>query len=126
MKKISLFLSSPVSLHILCSVLHITEPLGAVLHQELLDEIFRHRVNMSRPFDLPAKNLLVDPERVVVEEWRVSGQHLVDQDPQRPPVHRPVVTLNMLFGYFPVVYFDASNIHFIRYFYALETSKENH
>ena len=83
-----------MSFYILSSILHVAQPLGSVLHQELLDQILGHGVNVTRPLDLAAEDLLVDAEWIVVEEWRVASQHLVDQNPQGPPVHCLVVTLH--------------------------------
>ena len=50
---------------------------------------------MPRPVDLAAQDLLVDAEGVVVEEGRVAGQHLVEEDAEGPPVHRLVVTFRL-------------------------------
>ena len=61
--------------------LHVAESFGAVLDEQFLDEIFGDGVEVARPFDLAGQDLLVDAERVVVEERRVAGQHLVDQNP---------------------------------------------
>ena len=49
--------------------LEASEPLRPVGHQKLLDEVLGHRVHVARPVDLAREDLLVDPERVVVEEW---------------------------------------------------------
>ena len=37
--------------------------------------------------------LLIDSKGVVVEEWWVTRQHFVDQDPQGPPIHSLIVAL---------------------------------
>ena len=84
---------SPVSFNVLSAVLHVAEPLGPVLHQELLDQVLRHGVDVPGPVDLAAEDLLVDPEGIVVEEGRISSQHLVDEYAQGPPVDCLVVTL---------------------------------
>ena len=50
---------------------------------------------MGRPLHPPRQDLLVYTEWIVVKEWRISGQHLVYEDAQSPPVHRLVVTLGL-------------------------------
>ena len=82
-----------MSFNVLSAVLHVAEPLGPVLHKELLDQVLRHGVDVPGPVDLAAEDLLVDPEGVVVKEGRISSQHLVDEYAEGPPVHRLVVTL---------------------------------
>ena len=85
----------PVSFNIFSSILHVAQPLGPVGHEELLDQILRHGVNVTGPVYLPAEDLLVDPEGIVVKERRVAGQHLIDEDAEGPPVHRLVVALRL-------------------------------
>lgn len=85
----------PVSFNIFSSILHVAQPLGPVGHEELLDQILRHGVNVTGPVYLAAEDLLVDPEGIVVKERRVAGQHLVDEDAEGPPVHRLVVALRL-------------------------------
>lgn len=46
----------------------------------------------SRPH-LPRNNLLVDLNGLVSKEGRVAGCHLIDENPQGPPVHSLVVAL---------------------------------
>lgn len=42
---------------------------------------------------LPRDNLLIDLDGLVSEEGWVAGGHLVDENPQGPPVHSLVVAL---------------------------------
>lgn len=42
---------------------------------------------------LPRDNLLVDLDGLVSEEGWVAGGHLIDENPQGPPVHSLVVAL---------------------------------
>lgn len=84
-----------MSFNIFSSVLHVAEPLGPVRHEKLLDQILRHGVDVTGPVNLSAEDLLVYPERIVVEEGRVPGQHLVYEDAQGPPVHGLVVALGL-------------------------------
>lgn len=63
--------------------LHVAETLGAILHEQLLDEVLGDGVHVPRPVDLAGEDLLVDAERVVVEERRVPGEHFVNQNPCR-------------------------------------------
>lgn len=58
---------------------HVAEAFGAVLNEELFDEIFGDRVHVSRPVDLAGQDFLVDAERVVVEKRRIAGQHFVNE-----------------------------------------------
>ena len=50
---------------------------------------------MSWPIYLSTQDLFVNPKRIIVKEWRISGQHLVDEDAEGPPVHRLVVALGL-------------------------------
>ena len=84
-----------MSFNIFSSILHVAQSLGTVRHEELLDQILRHRVNMTGPVYLAAQDLLVNPEWIVVKEGRIAGQHLVYEDAQGPPVHRLVVALGL-------------------------------
>lgn len=49
-------------------------------------------VPASRPH-LPRNNLLIDLNRLVSKEGWVASSHLVDENPQGPPVHSLVVAL---------------------------------
>jgi hypothetical protein len=70
-----------VALDVLRSVLHVAQSFGSILNEQLLDQILGDGIHVSGPFNFTGQDLLVDAERVVVEKWRVTGQHLVDQDP---------------------------------------------
>lgn len=50
-------------------------------------------VEPLREVQLPLQDVLVDHQRVVVGEGVDPRNHLVDQHPQRPPVHRLTVAL---------------------------------
>ena len=89
-------LVSPVFLDVLCPCLHVSKPLGSVVDQQPLDQVLRALLHVLRPLELAGEDLLVDAEGVVVEEGRVARKHLVDQDPQRPPVHCLVVALKYM------------------------------
>lgn len=43
---------------------------------------------------LATDDLLIDLNRLIGEEWRITGGHLIDQHTERPPVDSLVVTLN--------------------------------
>ena len=70
-------------LDILCAGLHVAKSLSSIVH-----EVLGSLLHVLRPLQLASEDLLVDAERVVVEEGRVAGQHLVDQDAKGPPVNR--------------------------------------
>ena len=80
-------------LDVLCTCLHVPQPFGSVVDQQSLDQVLRVLLHVLRPLELAGEDLLVDAEGVVVEEGRVAGEHLVDQDPKGPPVHCLVVAL---------------------------------
>lgn len=61
------------------SYLHIAQTLGSVQHQQLLDEILRDGVHVPRPFNLATENFFINPERIVIVEWRIADDHLVDE-----------------------------------------------
>ena len=80
-------------LDILCAGLHVAKPLSSVVHEQPLDQVLGSLLHVLRPLQLASEDLLVDAERVVVEEGRVAGQHFVDQDAKGPPVNRFGVAL---------------------------------
>ena len=80
-------------LDILCAGLHVAKPLSSIVHEQSLDQVLGSLLHVLRPLQLASEDLLVDEERVVVEEGRVAGQHLVDQDAKGPPVNRFGVAL---------------------------------
>ena len=85
----------PVFLYVLRARLASSQPLVPVLHQQPPDDVPGHLVQVLRPLHPSSQDLLVDTEWIVIKERRVSGQHLVYEDPQRPPVHRLVVPLGL-------------------------------
>ena len=98
-------ISSPVFLDVICPCLHVSQPLGSVVDQQPLDQVLGVLLHVLRPLELAGEDLLVDAEGVVVEEGRVAGKHLVDQDPKCPPVHCLVVALQcMLLQFGPNVF----------------------
>lgn len=79
-------------LYVVSSLPHVPQSLRPVGDQELLDEVLGDGVHVLRPLYPSAKDLLVDTKGIVVEEWREASQHLVDQHPERPPVHCFIVS----------------------------------
>ena len=55
--------------------------LGPVLDEQPFDQVLDDSLDLPGPVDFARQDLLVDPEWVVVEERRVAGQHLEDEDP---------------------------------------------
>ena len=90
-----LYLYLPVSFYVFCAIFHISQTFCSVLDKKFLNEIFGDRINMSWPIYLSTQDLFVNPKRIIVKEWRISGQHLVDEDAEGPPVHRLVVALGL-------------------------------
>lgn len=50
---------------------------------------------MRRELIITVHDLLVDTKGVVIVEGRVAGQHLENQDSERPPIHILVVALGL-------------------------------
>lgn len=47
---------------------------------------------MFWPFYPAAQYLLVDAKGIVIEKWRKTGQHFVNQNTERPPVNCLIVS----------------------------------
>lgn len=82
-----------VAFDALSTILEVTETLGLVLGEELLDEIAGGAVKVAGELDAAKKDLLIDPVRTLIVEGRVTGEHLEDEDAQCPPVHFLSVSL---------------------------------
>ena len=67
-----------VALNILDPILQIPEALREVHLKEILEEVAQFGRKMGRKAHLSAYDLLVDLDRLVREEGRVPGRHLVD------------------------------------------------
>jgi len=67
--------------------------LGEVREQQLLDESLDVAVDVAGEIELPGEDLLVDSHGIVVDKGGLSGEHLVDEDSQRPPVDSLSVAL---------------------------------
>ena len=67
--------------------------LGKVGQEELLDEGLDIAVNVTGEVQLPGEDLLVDSHWIVVDEGRLAGEHLVNKDPEGPPVNSLPVPL---------------------------------
>lgn len=97
----------PVVLDVGHAVLQVAESFRQIDLEQILQQIFQLVREVRREFDLDkeeipgcrepthlsADNLLVDLNRLVGEEGRIAGGHLVDQHTQGPPVDGLVVTL---------------------------------
>ena len=82
-------------LDILSPLPHAPQPLSSVLHQKLLNQILGHSINHPWPFDFTLQNFLINHNRILITEWRISHKHLIDQDPKCPPVHGLVVAFGL-------------------------------
>ena len=69
----------------------VTQPLLALTDQQLLHEVPHHEVGGGGPGDPAEEDVLVEREPVP-GEGRVSGEKLVGEYPQPPPVNTLVVT----------------------------------
>ena len=74
--------------HVRGARLQVPVPLAEVSRHQLLHQRLRVLVKVLREVDLASQDLLVDTHRLLVAERRLAHNHLVDQDAQRPPVHR--------------------------------------
>mmetsp|Transcript_20310 Transcript_20310/g.64899 ORF Transcript_20310/g.64899 Transcript_20310/m.64899 type:complete len:256 (+) Transcript_20310:89-856(+) len=95
-KRVPVHVGEPLVVHhVRRGVLEAAQTLGRVGVQELLDKVLGGGAPERRgEHNLPTQNVFVDGELVVVllvRERREPAQHLVDQNAQRPPVHRLVV-----------------------------------
>lgn len=73
--------------------LEVAYPLREVRHEQPLDQLSGRPVHVPRELELALQDFLVDAERLLIVEGWVARHHFVDQDPQRPPVHRLTVPL---------------------------------
>lgn len=72
-------LEPSVPSNVLGAVFHVAQTLRSVGHQQLLHQILGDRIHETRPFVFAVQDFLINAERVVRIEWRVSDQHFVDQ-----------------------------------------------
>lgn len=79
-------LEPAVVLDPVCAVVQVPETFAQVGRQEAFDEILGDKVDVGRKAKLAVQDLLVDPERVVVEEGRVTGKKLKEKHAVRPVV----------------------------------------
>ena len=82
-------------LDILCPPLHVPQPLGAVLLHQLPDQVLGYSIHLLRPLNIPRQNLLINDERILICERWIPGKHLINENPQGPPVHSLVVPLGL-------------------------------
>jgi len=59
-----------------CATLGASESLAWVSNQQLRDEVLGISGEVVRPLDVPLQNLLVDSQRLIIVERRVTSQHL--------------------------------------------------
>mmetsp|Transcript_2690 Transcript_2690/g.4397 ORF Transcript_2690/g.4397 Transcript_2690/m.4397 type:complete len:286 (+) Transcript_2690:53-910(+) len=76
------------------TALNHTESFGGLWFQELGDEILSRRRQIPRKLELALNDLAIRHHRLVVEEGRKRGQHLIDEDAERPPIHSLAVALS--------------------------------
>lgn len=79
-------------LDLLGATFHAPKTLADVVLEEPVDQLSPIHVDLSREFKVSDCDLSVDFIRVLVIEWRVTGKHLEEQDTQRPPVYRAIMT----------------------------------
>lgn len=73
-------------LDIFCPISEHSHPLGDVCDQETFYQRLGISVHILREFDLPIQDVLVDDHGVLVGEGIYPGVHLIDEDPESPPV----------------------------------------
>ena len=72
---------------------HVPKPLGQIRHQQVFDQTFPIGIKAPGELDLSLEYLLVDGHGVLVAEGVDPRQHLIQYDPQGPPVHGLSVAL---------------------------------
>uniref|UniRef100_A0A182Q467 Uncharacterized protein n=1 Tax=Anopheles farauti TaxID=69004 RepID=A0A182Q467_9DIPT len=83
----------PVALDVVHARLQVAVALGQIDLQQVAQQVLQLRAEVRREAHLAADDLLVDLDRLVGEERRVAGRHLVHEHTERPPVDRLVVAL---------------------------------
>lgn len=71
---------------------------------------------MFWPFYPAAQYLLVDAKRIVIEKWRKTGQHFVDQNTKRPPVNRFIVSFALNYFWRQIFWCAAQSPRSVRQF----------
>uniref|UniRef100_A0A182TKX5 Uncharacterized protein n=1 Tax=Anopheles melas TaxID=34690 RepID=A0A182TKX5_9DIPT len=82
-----------VPLDVVHARLQVAVALGQIDLQQVAQQILQLRAEVRREAHLAADDLFVDLDRLVGEEGRIAGRHLVHQHAERPPVDRLVVAL---------------------------------
>lgn len=75
------------------TVLQVAVPFAQIVDQEVLDQGFCIVVETLRKVKFPFQNILVNNQRVVICKGVNPCNHLVNQNPQSPPVNWFSVTL---------------------------------
>lgn len=57
--------------------LHIAQPLGSIIYQQLFDQIFRNGIHVSLPFDFAAQYFFINPKRLFIIEGGIANKHFV-------------------------------------------------
>lgn len=81
-----------VLLDLLGATFHAPETLADVVLEQTVDQLSPVHVDLRRELKVSDCDLSVDFIGVLVIEWRVAGKHLEEQDAQRPPIYRAIVT----------------------------------
>ena len=79
-------------LDVLGGVYHTAESFGEILFEETRDEFSRVNRDLGREVKLAESDSSIDFIRVLVVEWRVAGEHLENQNSERPPVHAVIMS----------------------------------
>mmetsp|Transcript_105990 Transcript_105990/g.199617 ORF Transcript_105990/g.199617 Transcript_105990/m.199617 type:complete len:265 (+) Transcript_105990:208-1002(+) len=75
------------------AILQVAIALAEVRCQELFHQCLRVLVKVLWEVDLSCQDLLVDAHRILITEWRLANDHLIDKDTQGPPINWLSVTL---------------------------------
>lgn len=76
-----------VLLHVLCRVFQTTVSLRAIGSEKLSDKVLCMGFEMSRKFNSPSKDFLINAKRILVVERWIAGKHFVYEYPQSPPIY---------------------------------------
>jgi len=80
-------------LDVIGTVTQTSIPLGYICDEQVLDQTFCILVKIAGELNLTLEDLLVNGHRVIIVERVNTGQHLVGEDAERPPVHGLAVAL---------------------------------
>merc|ERR1719235_557631 len=80
-------------LDVVNAVLQVTEALSKICSEQFLHQNLGILVEELGEDNLATQNLLIDAHGVLVHEWWIADDHLIDEDAKAPPIHWFTMTL---------------------------------